>query len=116
MILELNDEEILDFLMTSELEGDLSPKELKQLILKYRYFYRLLHGKMDRIKNDKDSEIEELKNQVNEKNNQIMFLQMQNVEKEDLINSMKNRKLTWKERFSGKIITKEENKIDDKAL
>ena len=34
MISELNDDEILDLLMTSEFEGDLSPKELKYLLYK----------------------------------------------------------------------------------
>jgi hypothetical protein len=103
MILELNDEEILDFLMTSELEGDLSPKELKHLILKYRYFYRILHGKMERIKTDKDAEIDLLNNKVINMNNYITTLQIQNTDKENLINSLKTRKLSWKERFSGKI-------------
>lgn len=103
MILELNDEEILDYLMTSELDNDLSPKELKYLIIKYRYFYRLLHGKMERIKTDKESEIDLLNNKVINMNNYITSLQIQNTDKENLINSLKTRKLTWKERFSGKI-------------
>ena len=38
MISELTDEEILDFLMTSDFEDSYSPDELKYLLLKWRYF------------------------------------------------------------------------------
>jgi hypothetical protein len=36
MISELQDDEILDFLMTSELEDDYKPEELKYLLIKFR--------------------------------------------------------------------------------
>ena len=41
-------------------------------------------------------------------NNERNLHQVKIAEKEDVINSLKNRKLTWKERFTGKIITKED--------
>ena len=44
-------------------------------------------------------------------NNYKTSVEIKLAQTEDTINSMKNRKLTWKERWSGKIITKEdENK------
>ena len=49
MISELTDVEILDFLMTSDFEENFSPDELKYLLLKWRYFYRILHGKNERM-------------------------------------------------------------------
>ena len=49
-IKELLDDEILDFLMTSEFEDNYSPDELKYLLQKWRYFYRLFNGKVERYK------------------------------------------------------------------
>ena len=97
MINKLNDDEILDFLMTSDFEGDFKPDELKYLLNKWRYFYRILHGAIERLKVQNDGIIRNLN--------------VKNVKNEDKIEFMKNKKLTWKERFLGKIITKEdENK------
>ena len=107
-IKELSDEEILNFLMTSEFEDNYSPDELKYLLLKWRYFYRLFHGKYERLRDDNISDISMLKSEVQTLNNNIINLQVDVASKDNLIDSMKNRKLTWKERFSGKIITKED--------
>ena len=99
MISELTDEEILDFLMTSEFENEYKDEEFKYLLFKWRYFYRLLHGKVDLIKTDKNFEIVGLKSEIERLktlNNEILML--------------KNRKLTLRERLSGKIIQKNENK------
>ena len=110
MISELNDDEILDLLMTSEFEGDLSPKELKYLLYKYRYFYRLLHGRLERIKTDNEGVIEGLNIKIVSLNNSITNLQVENANKENIIHGLENRKLTWRERWTGQIITnKDEN-------
>lgn len=107
-IKELLDDEILDFLMTSEFEDNYSPDELKYLLQKWRYFYRLFNGKFDRYKSDSEFTIESLMDQIKSLNNDRNIFQMKIAEKEDVINSLKNRKLTWKERFTGKIITNED--------
>ena len=110
MISELNDEEILELLMTSEFDGDFSPKELKYLLLKYRYFYRMLHGRLERVKTDNEGVIENLNDKINSLNNSVTNLQVENANNENTINGLKNRKLTWKERWTGQIITnKDEN-------
>ena len=110
MISELNDEEILELLMTSEFDGDLSPKELKYLLYKYRYFYRLLHGRLERIKTDNEGIIENKNDKINSLNNSVTNLQVENANKENIIHGLENRKLTWRERWTGKIITnKDEN-------
>ena len=108
MISELEDDDILDFLMNSELDGDYSPEELKYLLLKWRYFYRSLHGRLGRIKDDSSGEISKLSDEILNLKNQIMQLQSTAVRTEETVSSLKNRKLTWKERLSGKIITKED--------
>lgn len=103
MISELKDEDILDFLMNSELDGDYSPEELKYLLLKWRYFYRHLHGKLSRVKDDNASEVNQLSEEILNLKNQIMQLQMSAVKTEETVKNLKNKKLTWKERFLGKI-------------
>lgn len=106
MIKELNDDDILDFLMTSEFEGDYKPEEFKYLLNKWRYFYRLLYGINERIRDDNNSKINELENKIKTLESEILNLKVENANKENKIDSIKNRKLTIKERLSGKIITK----------
>lgn len=104
MISELNDREILDFLMTSEFEGDYSPDELKYLLFKWRYFYRVLNGRIDREKNDWDGNLIQLSQKIEDLSKEINLLRVEMAEKENLIDSLKSRKLSLKERISGKII------------
>jgi len=108
MISELNDEEILDLLMTSEFENNLSPVEFKFLLKKWRYFYRLLHGRLDRTRDDLEYKIKTIKEESDVVKSSNYNLLVESAQKDDLINQMKNRKLTWKERWTGKIITNED--------
>ena len=110
MISELKDEEIMDFLMTSEFEDDYKPEELKYLLLKFRNFYRTLHGRHELVKSDSEFSIKKMEEESESKDNEILRLKSQIANKEDIIHSLKNRKLTFKERFSGKIIMKDEDK------
>lgn len=112
-ISELSDEDVLNFLMTSEFTDDYSPAELKYLLVKWRYFYRLSQGRNEQIKVKGEGDIQQLENEKNILNNTISQLSSRIVEKDDLITSLKNRDLTWKERWSGKIIL---NKDEDKRL
>ena len=107
MISELNDDEILDFLMTSDMEGDYSPVELKYLLNKWRYFYRILHGNSNRDKIHLEGLNTQLREENKDKDLENVKLLMKIAKGEDTIHSMKNRKLTFKERWQGKIITKE---------
>lgn len=108
MISELKDDEILDFLMTSDFEGDYKPDELKYLLFKSRYFYRLLHGRHENIKGDNIVKIKELEDECKSKDIQYENVLVENAELKNQIDGLKNRKLTMKERFSGKIITKQD--------
>lgn len=107
MISELRDEEILDFLMTSEFEGDYSPEELKYLLIKWRYFYRLINGRLERVLTDNEGDVRKLNSNIETLNNKVTNLLVENTNKDNLIDSMMDRKLTFKERLSGKIINKE---------
>jgi hypothetical protein len=112
MISELNDDDILDLLMTSEFENNLSPTEFKFLLKKWRFFYRLLHGRMDRVKDDLSYNIDKLKEEIEGLKSQNYNIMVDGAQKQDQIdvlkNVIKNRKLTWKERLTGKIITNED--------
>jgi hypothetical protein len=109
MISELNDNEILDFLMTSEFEDNFKPEELKYLLVKFRYFYRLQNGRIEQLSNEKDFEITNLNNkiEIQEENKNSLLAQI--VILKDEISNLASRKLTLKERISGKIITKNED-------
>jgi uncharacterized coiled-coil protein SlyX len=107
MISELKDDEILEFLMTSDFEDDYSPTELKYLLVKWRYFYRLKNGAMERISVDLEGKIRELEEKVKTQERERTNLQIQLADSQNIIHSMKNRNLTFKERWSGKIILKE---------
>lgn len=104
MISELNDQEILDFLMTSDFEGDYSPEELKYLLLKWRYFYRVLNGTIERDKTEWNFENRKLSDQNQSLQNQLNSSLTEIASKQNVINELKSRKLSWKERISGKII------------
>ena len=111
MISELNDEEILDFLMNSDFEGDFKPEEFRYLLHKWKYFYRILHGRYELAKVNHDGEIRQLISEKETLSKSLFDTQVESAQKEDTINNMKSRKLTLKERWSGKIILNEdENK------
>ncbi len=110
-ISELNDEDVLNFLMTSDFTDDYSPTELKYLLVKWRYFYRISQGRNEQIKTKGEGDTQQLEYDKQLLNNTIGQLSMRIIEKDDLINSLKERKLTIRERWSGKIIlTEDENK------
>jgi hypothetical protein len=112
-ISELSDEDVLNFLMTSEFTDDYSPAELKYLLVKWRYFYRLSQGRNEQIKVKGEGDIQQLENEKEILNNTISQLSFRIIDKDKLINSLKDRKLTMKERWSGKIILTED---EDKRL
>ena len=103
-IKELNDSDILDFLMTSEFEDNYSPEELKYLLTKWRYFYRLSHGKYNRLKDDTESEIKNIKERNISLQGENDVLKIDNNRLEEDIIRLIGRKLTWKERIKGRII------------
>lgn len=107
MISELTDEEILEYLMTSDIIENFRPDEYKYLIFKFREIYRILHGRHQLYKTDAGRTIQELKSSEEISNKTIYDLQVLNANLSNEINSLKSpRKLTWKERLSGKTIHK----------
>jgi hypothetical protein len=111
-ISELNDEDILNFLMTSEFnEGDYSPSEFRYLLTKWRYFHRFFQGRNEQTKMTLEDTIKKLEEQLENTKKSEFDAQVKVADKDNLINSLKSRKLTYKERWSGKIIlTEDESK------
>lgn len=103
MISELTDEEILEYLMTSEFIENYNTDEYKYLLHKFRYFYRILHGNFSRHKGDSEFLIQnfqkEIENIKKERNNDLFKIKTLQ-DQIDLNN--KPRKLTYKERLTGK--------------
>ncbi len=109
MIEELKDDEILEYLMTSDFIENYRPEEYKFLLHKFRYFYRLLYGNYNRHKGEKEFENKQLIESIESVKKQIETEQTKSAKLQDHIDlSKKERILTWRERLSGKI-----NKIDD---
>ena len=69
----------------------------------------MLNGKYDLIKTDSEFKVDKLLLEVEQKNLQINQILVDKTKLEESILSMKNRKLTVKERISGKIINNDEN-------
>ena len=104
MIKELTDEQILEYLMTSDFIENYSPEEYKFLLHKFRYFYRILHGHHTRIKSENDFRLSQLSAEIDPLKKQLYEEQLKSAGLQDQIDfSKKERKLTWKERWDGKI-------------
>lgn len=106
MINNYTDEELLEFLMTSDFNEKYTEKELKYLLIKYRYFYRLLYGKKENKIVDLQGKIRELEFNINSLKQENYKILVDNAKQADLINNYKYRKLSFKERWFGKIILK----------
>jgi len=104
MISELKDDEILEILMTSDFVENLRPEDYKYLILKFRYFYKILHGNFQRYKIENEKTVSDNKISIEGLNTEITRLQtnLANLEN-DLLEFKKPRKLTLRERIKGEI-------------
>ena len=108
MVNNLLEDEILNYLMTSDFNEGLTPDEFKLLLFKFRNFYRIFSGKNELLK----SEIERLNRYTDEykisKDIEINNLLSQKAKLEDDLHfSKQSRKLSFKERWIGKTIVDE---------
>lgn len=103
-MIELNDNEILEYLMNSEFNENYRPEEYKFLLHKFRYFYRMLYGNHTRIKDSLEFENTNLRHNIDSISKENININIKISELRDIIDlSNKPRKLTFKERFLGKI-------------
>lgn len=104
MISELKDDEILEYLLTSDFIENYRPDDYKYLLYKFRNFYKILYGKHQNYKIEKEPLIKDLQLHIDALNKQIYDEQVKSAKLQDTIDQLKKpRKLTWKERISGNI-------------
>ena len=104
MINELSENEILDYLMTSDFVEGLTEDEFKFLLIKFRYYFRKSNAAVNKQKEALDNIYMEIHDLRKTTHNEIQESKLQVEEIENKYNSLVNRKLTWKERLYGKII------------
>ena len=110
MVSELSETEILDYLMTSDFEEGLTSEEFKFLLLKFRHYYKKVYcgyttekDKIDSIRRNSEESQKIFEHRLQDSINQKKEL-------ENKFSEVINRKLSFKERFIGKIILNDENK------
>lgn len=106
---KMSDEDLLDFLMTSDFNDNHSPEELRYLLLKWRYFYRVFNGRLERYKDDSNWELGRLNEKIENLIGEKIDLQIKLANKENELDFLKSRKLSWIERIKGKINYKNED-------
>jgi hypothetical protein len=102
-----SDEEILNYLMTSDFDENHSPEELKSLLLKFRLFYRISANRFTNIEFERKKYHQDIESLKIDYNN---ITQMKTDQFDLLLNkynSILNRKLTLWERFTGRIQPKD---------
>ena len=109
MVNELSENEILDYLMTSEFGEGLNPDEFKFLLFKFRNFYRVASCSISTSKERMEKAINDSIEVKSSSELKILEIENQKIEIENKLNTLLDRKLTWKERFNGKIIKENEN-------
>ena len=106
----LSTEEILNYLMTSDFNEGLTPDEYRFLLFQFRNHYRMISGRNENLKSDIVFKSEKIKEVEDLKRKEINNILSQKSDLENQISQLKNRQLSWKERWTGKIITQDETK------
>jgi hypothetical protein len=107
MISELKDEEILEFLMTSDLAEQYRPEDYKYLIFKFKQFYKILYGKYQLYKDSNELNLKSLNESNESLNNQLQKLLIENANLKNKIDQLQLPvKLSIKERITGEFSPK----------
>jgi hypothetical protein len=98
----LENEEVLDELMTSDFHEDLKPDQWRSYIMNFRKYYKLMYSKYKRLSEDVEVKDREQSMEVNMLIRTIdeMRLKVHDLEHDNLTLGQK-RRLTFKERFTG---------------
>jgi len=99
----LTEEEILDYLMTSDFNEGLTPDELRFLLFKFRKFYRTIATGLANHKDRMDETIKISKISVENMEQKVQEIKKEQEIVENKYHLLLNKRLTWKERLSGKI-------------
>ena len=96
----MSDEELYDYLMTSDLHEDWSPEDLKSMILFFRKKVREAHSS----KSSLEYTIDELQRKLDFKDRLVLKKDIERKDAERKAERLQNKKLTFKERLFGKIM------------
>lgn len=96
----VTNEELLEYLMTSDFVEDAEPEKLRDLLKSFRYFYRLQYGKSESLKH----EIDKYKYETNVRSLKLLKTETELKNEQMKYNALSNRKLSFRERLFGKII------------
>jgi len=98
----MTNEELFEYLMTSDLHEEWSPTELREMIKFFRKEVRMIHGS----KKSMEYEIDKLKKESEFKDRLVTKKEIERKGFETSYNKILNRKLGFKERLFGKINTR----------
>ena len=104
MLTNLTENDIMNYLMTSEYNEGLTPEEFKFLLLKFRNFYRVSSGRIQILKDNVESKDKEIAIIKSETEKQISKFKEETENAKTQLNKIVDKKLTFKERWHGKII------------
>lgn len=96
-----DNKELLNFLMTSDFsEYNYSPNELVDLLLKFRNFYRISYHR-EKLLND---QYDDLKKKYDILERDLENERVKLTEHNRLVYEKRKKKLSWRERITGKLI------------
>jgi hypothetical protein len=108
MLKNFTEEDIMNYLMTSDFNEGLTPDEFKFLLLKFRNFYRISNGKSQFLKGEVESKEKELNSVKQHTQEEISKFKSETEHAQTQLKNLLEKKLSWKERWHGKIITNNE--------
>lgn len=100
----ISDKELLNHLMLSEFnEYDITSDDFVFLLKKFRTYYRIKYLSYEKLKGDTTFIIDKQSNKIEELNKKLIDLENQISEKNKVLNSIYNRRLSFIERLTGKL-------------
>lgn len=96
-------DELIEYLMTSDFNEELNTDELKVLLLKFRELYRYMYSTKDNKIGDRDLLIKKLQSDINSLEKRSLDSDNKLSEIENIHRKLKSRKLTLSERLKGKL-------------
>ncbi len=106
----INDNDILDYLMTSDFNDGYSIDESRYLLHKFRQFYRILQSNNQSLNHIIDTNNKQIVDLEQNFKNERFVLEEKISVFNDIIINIKNKKLSVMERINGKINIKNDTK------
>ena len=102
-MIELHEDDIFQYLLTSDFHETYSPDEYRFLMNKWRYYYRSLYGQYTRMRDDLEGNMKAIELEKESCKKLVSEAELKVQEIEEKYQSLIDKELTWKERWNGKI-------------